>query len=74
MSHKKSFESGVELEEALIEFRALVQSYMDVAGESCPPLLFTLDRGFERVEKAMSAHQKVLHGALQGHYLHAVTQ
>jgi hypothetical protein len=74
MSSKTSFESGIELEEALIEFRALVQSYMDVAGDSCPPLLFTLDRGFGRVEKAMSAHQKVLHTALQGVPLHAVTQ
>lgn len=65
MSHKQSFESGIELEEAMIEFRSLVQSYIELAGDSFPPMLFTLDRGFSRVEQAMSAHQKVLHTALQ---------
>ena len=72
MSHKRSFESGIQLEEAMIEFRALVQSYFDLAGETCPPLLFTLDRGFERVEQAMSAHQKVLHTAMQAAPLRVV--
>ena len=72
MSHTKSFESGLELEESMIELRALVQSYIDVAGETLPPLLFTLDRSLMRVEQAMSAHQKVLHGAMNGQSLKVV--
>lgn len=65
MSHKQAFESGIELEEAVIEFRSLVQSYLDLAGDTCPPLLFTLDKALDRVEGALTDHQKVLHANLQ---------
>jgi hypothetical protein len=72
MSGNKSFESGIELEEVMIEYRALVQSFIELAGESLPAHLFTLDRGFQRVEEAMTAHQKVLHAAIQPAHLRIV--
>lgn len=60
-----AFKSGLELEEAMIEYRALLQSYLDLAGETCPPLLFTLEKGLDRLGAAFEAHQKVLHQALR---------
>lgn len=60
-----AFKSGIELEEAMIEYRALLQSYLDLAGETCPPLLFTLEKGLDRLDDAFKAHQKVLHQALK---------
>lgn len=57
----ESFKSGLELEEQFIEFKALVQSYDDVAGEETPPLIFTLERALDRLEAALTGHLSILH-------------
>ena len=65
MSADKSFQSGLELEEVVIEYRALMQSFAELAGDALPAHLFTLDRGFQRIEEAVAKHQKTLHAATQ---------
>ena len=48
--------SALGVEDAFIEVRTLVQSYVDVAGETLPPLLFTLERALDRFEAILLAH------------------
>jgi hypothetical protein len=56
-----SFQSGLKVEDAFIELKTLLQSYVDLAGEAIPPVLFTLERAFDRFESVLIEHQKVLH-------------
>lgn len=57
----EAFKSGLALEEHFVEFKALVQSYDDIAGEETPPLIFTLERALDRLEAALTSHLSVLH-------------
>ena len=61
----ESFKSGLVLEEAFIELKALVQSYVDLAGEEIPPMIYTLGRALDRFDAVLKAHQGVLHGGLK---------
>ena len=56
----EAFGSGCRLEEAFIELKMLVQSYVDISEETTP-FLFTLEKGVERFESALQMHQAVLH-------------
>jgi hypothetical protein len=55
------FKSTIDVEEAIGEFRALLQSHIDVAGDALPPILFTFEKGLERLEAAFSIHQAKCH-------------
>ena len=56
-----SFQSGLLLEDAFIELKTLLQSYSEMAGETTPSLIFTLEKAFDRFESVLTEHQKVLH-------------
>ena len=59
-----SFQSGLSLEDAFIELKTLLQSFVELSGGSIPPVLFTLERAFERFELVLAEHQKVLHAQM----------
>jgi hypothetical protein len=50
------FRSGVEVEESLIEFDALVQSHMDLTVDSVPPMLVVFQKSFERLNLVFRKH------------------
>lgn len=64
MSYNELFQSACDVEEAIGEFRTLLQSHIDVAGESIPPILWTFEKGLDRLEGAFSIHQAKCHAAL----------
>ena len=64
MSYEMLFRSACDVEEAIGEFRTLLQSHIDVAGESVPPILWTFEKGLERLEQAFALHQAKCHTAL----------
>jgi hypothetical protein len=61
MANESVFQSGVSLEDAFIELKMLLRSYSDMAGDTAPPLIFTLERAFDRFELVLVEHQKVIH-------------
>ncbi len=61
----RSFKSGIELEEAFIDFQQLVKSYYELSGEAVSPLIYTLDRATEKLGEALKDHQKILHACIQ---------
>ena len=62
----EAFDSGCRLEDAFIELKMLVHSYVDTCGEEITPVLFTLEKGVERLEVALQLHQAVLHSDVLG--------
>lgn len=60
---KSCFQSVCVLEDALIEHRALVQSYSDVCDE-IPAWLATLQRSLDRLDRAFRIHQDEMHSRL----------
>ena len=64
MTANDVFKSACDVEEALGEFRTLLQSHIDVAGEAIPPILWTFEKGLERVEQVFGLHQAKCHAAL----------
>lgn len=63
----RSFESGIQIEEAFIELKMLIDSYRDLKPDG-DALLFTLGRAIDRFEFSLQSHQKVLHEGVQGVY------
>lgn len=63
----RSFESGIQLEEAFIEFKNLIVSYSLLKPEG-DALIFTLERAIDRFELSLQSHQKILHEILNGVY------
>ena len=59
------FQSGLELEEEVGEFRQLIQSYVTLSGNEVTALVFTLDRAMERLNAVVERHQEVLHKLLR---------
>lgn len=45
-------------EEALIEHRALLSSFMDLSVDQTPPLLFVLDKSLDRLTAAFDSFSK----------------
>lgn len=66
MTYQDLFRSACDVEEAIGEFRTLLQSHIDVAGESIPPVLWTFERGLDRLEQAFALHHAKCHTALSG--------
>ena len=61
----ESYKSGLVLEDAFIELKALVQSYVDLAGDEIPPMIFTLEHALDRFDVVLMGHLGVLHGGLK---------
>lgn len=57
----EAFDSSCRLECTFIDFKTLVQSYVEVAGDHVPAWLYVIQQGVDVLENALVEHQTLLH-------------